>query len=108
MRDGRPVPGPLYRPVVPIIVVAHDGMDAQRRFEAGQHSRPFARRNDARDLVQAGDIVAEQHDDVSIQRVGAVDDGLDPVQRHPGSQAWMSAMTAIFSGRSAGHCRGVG
>jgi hypothetical protein len=59
-------------------------MDAERRFQAGQHLGPFVGRNDARDLMQAGDIVAEQHDDIRIQRVGTIDDGLDPVQRHPG------------------------
>ena len=59
-------------------------MHAERRLQPGQHRRPFVGRNEARDMAVAGDIVAEQHDDVGIERVGALDDRLDVVQRHPG------------------------
>ena len=32
----------------------------------------------------SGDVVAEQHDDVGVQRIGALDDALDAIDRHPG------------------------
>ena len=84
MGGCRPVPGLLHGPVHPIVVIAHDGMDAERCLEAREHLGPFARRNDARDLVNTRDIVAEQHDDIGVERIGAIDDALDPLQRHPG------------------------
>ena len=49
-----------------------------------EHGGPFGCRNEARDVAQSRDIVAEQHDDVRVQCVGAVDDLGDAIKRHPG------------------------
>ena len=32
----------------------------------------------------AGHVVAEHDDDIGVERVGPLDDPLDPLQRHPG------------------------
>ncbi len=84
MGRRRAPPGSLHGLVVPIVVIAEDGVHAERRLEAGQHRRPFVGRNDARDMAMAGDIIAEQHDEVGLQRIGVLDDRLDALQRHPG------------------------
>ena len=82
-------------------------MHAERRFQPGQHRRPFAGRNEARDMAMAGDIVAEHDDDIGVQRVGALDDRLDAIaatsrdRRHECRRS-----TAILSWKSAGHCGG--
>jgi len=59
-------------------------MDAERRLQAGQHRRPFGGRNKACDMAVSGDVVAEQNDEVGIQRVGALDNAVDAIERHPG------------------------
>ena len=59
-------------------------MHAERRLQPGQHRRPFAGGNEARDMAMAGDVVAEHDDDVGVERIGALDDRLDALQRHPG------------------------
>jgi hypothetical protein len=64
-------------------VIAEDRMHAERRLQAGQHRRPFAGGNLAGDMAMAGDVIAEHHRDVRLQRVGALDDFLDALQRHP-------------------------
>ena len=35
-------------------------------------------------MAMPGDIIAEQNDDIGLQRIGAFDDTLDALQRHPG------------------------
>ena len=34
-------------------------------------------------MVMTGDIVAKQHDHVSTQQIGVLDDRLDAIERHP-------------------------
>src|SRR5437879_5290077 len=74
----------LYGPVVPPVVIAEDGVHAERRFQPAQHRRPFGRWDAARDMAMADDVVAEQNGDVRLQRVGALDDAFDTPERHPG------------------------
>ncbi len=83
-RDGQPLSFALHRLVFPPVVIAEDRMHAERRLQPGEHGRPFARRNVARDMAMSGHVVAQHDDDVRIERVGAVDDRLDAFQRHPG------------------------
>ena len=35
-------------------------------------------------MAMPGDVIAEHDDDVRIERIGAFDDRLDTLQRHPG------------------------
>ena len=59
-------------------------MHAERRLQAGEHRRPFVGRDIARHMAVARDVIAEHDDDVGIERIGALDDRLDALQRHPG------------------------
>ena len=53
-------------------VVERQARGEARRAAGGQH------------VVGAGDVVAQQHDDIRVQRIGALDDRLNMRQRHPG------------------------
>ena len=59
-------------------------MHAERGLQSGKHRRPFTGRNVARHVAMTRDIVAQQHDDIRIERIGAFDDRLNAIQRHPG------------------------
>ena len=65
-------------------MIAHDRVHAERRLEPCEHRSPFARRNEARDVAMTGDVIAEHDDEIGIQRIGAFDDRLDAIERHPG------------------------
>src|SRR5207237_10165667 len=81
---GRPLPVALYRLVFPPVVIAENGMHAERRLQPGEHRRPLAGRNQPRDMAVSGDVVAEQDDDVGLKRIGALDNRVDAIDRHPG------------------------
>jgi hypothetical protein len=70
--------------IVPPVVVAEDGMHAERRPELAEDSGPLLGRHLARLELVARRKIAEQHDDVGGERVGLVDDGFDAVERHGG------------------------
>ena len=72
----------LGREVVPPVVVAEDGVHAERRLEPAQRLGPFLRRDGAGLELVAGGEVAEQHDDVGLERVGVLDDGADALGGH--------------------------
>src|SRR3984885_2295857 len=101
-----PSPRALHRSVIPIIVIAEDGVHPEGRLETGEHGRPFIGRNESRDIPVTRDVIAKQDGDVSAERVGMFDNRLDMLQRHPGIAGMKSATTAILSFRSAGHCGG--
>ena len=82
--DRRPLPFPLHGLVVPPVVIAENGVHAERRPQAGKHARPLAGGNVARHLAVPGHVVAEHDDHVRLERVGARDDVLDAIERHPG------------------------
>jgi len=65
-------------------MIAENGVDAERRLEAGEHARPLAGGDEARHLAVSGHVVAEHDNDIGVERVGPLDDPLDPLQRHPG------------------------
>src|ERR1700744_5769626 len=74
----------LHRSVIPIIMIAEDGVHTEWRLETGEHGRPFIGRNESCDIPVTGDVIAKQDGDVSAERVGMFDNRLDMLQRHPG------------------------
>ncbi len=68
--------------VRPPVVIAQHSMHAERRLELPERRRPFAGMN-LLDEFHAGDIVAEQHDDIGAERIGLRDDRGDAIGRHP-------------------------
>ena len=58
-------------------------MNAKRCLQFRQRPCPFAGGNVLGHEAVAGDVVAQQHDDVGTQRVGHLDDGTDAFRRHP-------------------------
>ncbi len=59
-------------------------MHAERRLQSGQHRRPFGCRDEPRHVAMPGDVIAEHDDDVSPERIGAFDDAVNAIERHPG------------------------
>ena len=66
-------------------------------FKSGQYRRPFVGRNEAGDMAGSGNVVAEQDDDVGVQRIGAFDNaGMRSIDiqdrrregRHGGDPRW--------------------
>ena len=68
--------------VVPPVVVAEDGVHAERRFELAQRLGPYLRRDGAGLELVAGGEVAQQDDDVGFQRIGVGDDAADALGGH--------------------------
>ena len=67
--------------IVPPVVIAEDRPDAERRMEPGKFARP-ERIVDRLDLVFVpGFEIAEQHDEVGVQRIRRIDDAGDLRQR---------------------------
>ena len=64
-------------------MISEDRVHAERRLQSREHRRPFAGRDEARHVAMAGHVVAEHDDDIGVKRVGALDDRLDVIQRHP-------------------------
>ena len=73
----------LRRPIFPPVVVAEDGQNAKRRLQPGQGRRPFRRIDPVRRQSRAGDIVAEQNDQIRLQGIRLFDDRPDAFRRHP-------------------------
>ena len=59
-------------------------MHTERRLQAGEHPRPIGIGNEACHVAMTGHIVAEHDDDIRLERIGAFDDRLDMIERHPG------------------------
>ena len=83
-RDCRAPPVQLDCPILPIIMVAQDRVHAQRRLQAGKNGRPIIGRNTTRHMPVSRDVISKHHDDIRPKRVGAFDDRIDVVERHPG------------------------
>jgi hypothetical protein len=83
-RPGWPLPRMLHGLVFPPVVIAENRMDAKRRLQPGEHGRPFGGWNVARHMMMPGHVIAQHDDDIGIERIGALDDRLDVLQRHPG------------------------
>ena len=80
--EHRALAGALGVQVVPPVVIAENGMHAERRLEDAQRPGPLLGRNGARLELVAGGEVAQQHDDVGLELVGALGDGADALGRH--------------------------
>ena len=78
------LPFPLHGLVFPPVVIAKHRMHTERRLQAGEHPRPIGIGNEACHVAMTGHIVAEHDDDVGLERIGAFDDRLDMIERHPG------------------------
>ncbi len=59
--EHRALAGALGSLIVPPVVVAEDGVDAERRLELAQRLGPYLRRDGARLELVAGGEVAQQH-----------------------------------------------
>ena len=59
-------------------------MHPERGLQPGKHRRPFTGRNVTRHMAVTGHIVAEHDDDIGAERIGALHNCLDVIQRHPG------------------------
>ena len=68
----------------PPVVIAENGVDAERRLETRQLLGPGAGRHIARNERMGADIVAEQHREIRLLGVGEIDDVADALFRHPG------------------------
>src|SRR5262249_32310184 len=79
----RALAGALGGAVRPPVVIAHDCMHAEWRLEARQLRGPEARLDEARDVAMPAHVVAEQHDQVSAEAVGLVNDRSDALLAHP-------------------------
>ena len=59
--------------VVPPVVIAEDGIDAEPRLEAGKLGRPDRMRHPLGDEAVGGEIVAQDHDQIGAERIGGID-----------------------------------
>ncbi len=80
--EHRALTGALGVQVVPPVVIAENGMHAERRLEDAQRIGPLLGSNGARLELVAGGEVAQQHDDVGVELVGPLRDGADALGRH--------------------------
>ena len=80
--EHRALAGALGVQVVPPVVIAENGMHAERRPEDAQRIGPLLGSNRAGLELVAGGEVAQQHDDVGVELVGALGDGADALGRH--------------------------
>ena len=80
---GRPATPAHRLGIAPPIVVAEHGMHAKRRFQRAQKRAPFSHRHIRRTQAHAGDVIAEQHDDIAAEGIGCRDDFLPAPQVHP-------------------------
>ena len=74
--------GALGGKVVPPVVIAENGVHAERRPEIAQRLGPLLGRDRAGLELVAGGEVAQQDDDVGLERVGVLDDAADALGRH--------------------------
>ena len=80
--EHRTLAGALRLEIVPPVVIAEHGMHAKRRLELAQSLGPcLGRDGECLELVAGGEI-AEQHDDVGLQLVGALGNRGDALRRH--------------------------
>ena len=60
--------------VVPPVVIAEDRIDAERRAQARQARPPRpVRRHSFGDETMGGEIIAEHHDEIAVERIGGID-----------------------------------
>ena len=82
MADRRPASPQLRLEIVPPVVIAEYRVHPQRRAQGAQRFRPRLRRH-ALDLkAMAGGEIAEQHDEIGPQRIGALGNGGNTSCRH--------------------------
>ena len=67
----------------PPVVIAENGVDAERRLETPQLLGPGAGRHIARNERMRADVVAEQHREIRLLGVGEIYDVADALLRHP-------------------------
>ena len=58
---------------VPPVVIAEDGVDAERGAQAGKLGRPGGRRHALGDETVGGEIIAQHHDQIGLERLRGID-----------------------------------
>ena len=71
--------------VVPPVVIAEDGIDAEPRLEAREFGRPGRMRHPLGDETVGGEIIAEDHDQVGAERIGGIDHLAHALKAHIGA-----------------------
>jgi hypothetical protein len=80
--DGAASPHRCIR-IIPPVVIAENGMDAERRFETCENAGPFGCRYVAMYEAVMRHVVAEQQNEIGPERIRIGDDLFDPIEIHP-------------------------
>jgi hypothetical protein len=70
--------------IVPPIVVSENRKGTERRLEATHHVGEIAHRDGAGDEAVPGRVIAEQEDEIGLERVRGVHDSRHAIERHVG------------------------
>ncbi len=107
--EHRALAADLRLAVVPPIMIAEDGVHAERRLEPRERRRPAFCRHERPHVLVAGLVVAEQQRDVGLQPVGRLDDVGHALEVHPrfagvevGDERDAQARAVLPSGRREG------
>ena len=71
--------------VVPPVVIAEDGINAERRLEAGKLGRPGRVRHPLGDETMGGEKVAQHHDKIGVESLRGIDHLRNARDAHVGS-----------------------
>ena len=70
------------RAIVPELVIAENGVDAERRPQLRERARPVLRGHRLAPQAWTANVVAQQHDQIGIERIGLFDDRVNAIDTH--------------------------